>query len=146
MLSETLEGTGQSPQNGAAPGASAARPPSPVPAASSAATDGAGARTPAPGDDRPRSSVELKLSTSSGQRGASIQLSGNVQAGGEPCQFSRVDVSLKDAAGVETWLGAFPTDGNGNLEGRVTVPFDIDVGDYKVIAKTPGTGRCGASR
>ncbi|MES1186465.1 MAG: transglutaminase-like domain-containing protein [Myxococcales bacterium] len=146
MLSETLEGAGQSPQNGAAPGASAARPPSPAPAPSAAATDGAGARTPAPGDDRPRSSVELKLSSSSGQRGASIQLSGNVQAGGEPCQFSRVDVSLRDAAGVETWLGAFPTDGNGNLEGRVTVPFDIDVGDYKVIAKTPGTGRCGASR
>ena len=48
--------------------------------------------------------------------------------------------------GVETWLGAFPTDANGYLEGRVTVPFDIDVGDYKVIAKTPGTGRCGSSR
>jgi hypothetical protein len=57
-----------------------------------------------------------------------------------------VDVVLRDATGVETWLGAFPTDAKGSLEGRVTVPFDIDVGDYKVVAKTPGTGRCGSSR
>jgi len=88
----------------------------------------------------------LKLSSTGAQRGASIQMSGNVEAAGEPCIFSRVDVVLRDATGVETWLGAFPTDANGNLEGRVTVPFDIDVGDYKVIAKTPGSGRCGASR
>jgi len=44
------------------------------------------------------------------------------------------------------WLGAFPTDENGRLEGRVTIPFDIDVGDYKVVASTPGTGRCGPGR
>jgi hypothetical protein len=28
----------------------------------------------------------------------------------------------------------------------LTVPYDVDVGDYKVIARTPGTGRCGYSR
>jgi hypothetical protein len=143
MLSETLEGTGKSVPNSVS---SAARPQSPAPTPSASAADAAGSRLAPPGDERPRSSVELKLASSSGARGASIQVSGKVQAGGEPCSFSRVDVSLRDAAGVETWLGAFPTDGAGNLEGRVTVPFDIDVGDYKVIAKTPGTGRCGASR
>ena len=145
MLSETLESAGTAP-NGAAPGAAAKRPPSSAPAASNTSIDAQTPRLAAPGDDRPRATVDLRLASTSGQRGASLQVSGNVQAAGEPCTFSRVDVSLRDSSGVETWLGAFPTDANGNLEGRVTVPFDIDVGDYKVIAKTPGTGRCGASR
>ena len=96
--------------------------------------------------NRPPTKSMIKLANTSGQRGSSIQISANVSAAGEPCTFSRVDVVLRDAAGVETWLGAFPTDGNGRLEGRVTVPFDIEVGDYKVLARTPGTGRCGASR
>jgi hypothetical protein len=144
MLSETLEGTGQGSSSRAAPSASAGFAPSaPAP---SAGVDAQGRRQSTPGDERPQSSVELRLSSTLGQRGASIQISGSVQAAGEPCSFSRVDVSLRDSSGVETWLGAFPTDGKGNLEGRVTVPFDIDVGDYKVIAKTPGTGRCGANR
>jgi hypothetical protein len=148
MLSDTLEGSGRSvPHPGAAAaGASAARPPSPAPSASGAAADAHAPRLAPAGDDRPRATVVLKLASGSGQRGVAIPISANVEAAGEPCTFSRVDVSLRDGAGVETWLGAFPTDANGNLEGRVTVPFDIDVGDYKVIARTPGTGRCGASR
>jgi hypothetical protein len=90
--------------------------------------------------------VLLKVAAASTPRGAALQISGAVEASGEACAYSRVDVSLRDAAGVETWLGAFPTDANGNIEGRVTVPFDIEVGDYKVVARTPGAGRCGASR
>jgi hypothetical protein len=147
MLSDTLEGSGRSaPHAGAAAASSAPRPASPVPSASGAAGDPRAPRLAPAGDDRPRATVTLKLGTGSGQRGTTIPISANVEAAGEPCTFSRVDVSLRDAAGVETWLGAFPTDARGNLEGRVTVPFDIDVGDYKVIARTPGTGRCGASR
>lgn len=144
MLSDTLEGTGQGRTDGSAP-TSSARPVSPAPAASSSVESGQAPVAPA-GDDRPRASVELRLASSSGRRGSAIQVSGHVQAAGEPCTFSRVDVSLRDTTGSETWLGAFPTDGSGNLDGRVTVPFDIDVGDYKVVARTPGTGRCGPSR
>jgi hypothetical protein len=145
MVSETLEGAGRTAAN-PAPGASSGRPASPAPGASAAAADAPPPHLPVPGDDRPHATIQLKLKSAAGQRGGSIQVSGNVQAAGEPCTFSRVDVSLRDSAGVETWLGAFPTDANGELTGRVTLPFDIDVGDYKVIAKTPGTGRCGASR
>jgi len=145
MLSETLEGTGRPAPSPSAPTASSARPTSPAPGAS-AAVDAPPTHLPAPGDDRPRATIELKLASSAGPRGGSIQLFGSVRAAGEPCTFSRVDVSLRDGSGVETWLGAFPTDASGELQGRVTLPFDIDVGDYKVIAKTPGTGRCGASR
>jgi hypothetical protein len=144
MLEGTLEGTGKSAPDSAAPAASAARPASLAPLGSSTAATPS-QRLAAAGDDRPHASVGLRLATISAERGASTQVSGTVEAAGEPCMFSRVDVSLRDAAGVETWLGTFPTDANGVFEGRVTVPFDIDVGDYKVLARTPGTGRCGAS-
>ena len=75
-----------------------------------------------------------------------MEVSGSVEAKGEPCSYSRVDISLRDAAGVETWLGAFPTDENGRVDGRVIVPFEIEVGEYSVVSRTPGSGRCGASR
>lgn len=145
MLSDTLEGTGQSPSSGAAPTASAA-PRSSSPLAPPGAPPESARRLAPAGDDRPPSTVSIQLASSSSERGAPLRISGTVEAAGEPCLFSRVDVTLRDAAGAETWVGAFPTDENGKLEGRVTVPFDVDVGDYKVIARTPGTGRCGASR
>jgi hypothetical protein len=148
MLAESLEGGGADPAGQAAPAASAA-----TPGASAAEATSASASRPPEGppgsgvvDDRPSTSIDMRLTTTSGLRGGVLQLSGHVQAAGEPCMFSRVDVALRDAAGVETWLGAFPTDASGNLDGRATVPFDIDVGDYQVVARTPGTGRCGPNR
>lgn len=147
MLADTLDAPGA--QAGATGGASSAgtrAAPAPTPSAAAAASAAAQPRVAPSGDDRPHASVDLKLEQLSSVRGGVVQLKGSVEAAGEPCLFSRVDVSLRDASGVETWLGAFPTDENGKLEGRVTVPFDIDVGDYKVIARTPGTGRCGSSR
>ncbi len=146
MLSDTLEGTGQSVPGRAPPAPAATRPDSPIPLAGSVAINEPGQRLAPVSDDRPHATVDIKLASTNSQRGSSLQISASVEAAGEPCTFSRVDVTLRDAAGVETWLGAFPTDANGKLEGRVTVPFDIDVGDYKVLARTPGTGRCGASR
>ncbi|MDF3066719.1 MAG: hypothetical protein K0R38_2320 [Polyangiaceae bacterium] len=151
MLSQTLEGeqraaaapAGSDPRGSSAPGASASATPSPAPSAKLGPEP---SRLPPGGDDRPHATVELKLLQVSSVRGGVVQLKGTVEAAGEPCLFSRVDVSLRDGAGVETWLGAFPTDESGVLEGRVTVPFDIDVGDYQVVARTPGTGRCGSSR
>jgi hypothetical protein len=143
MLSETLEGSASSANPSAAPSASSRRPAS-VPSA-----PGSEPSAPQPAaqqDERPRAAVVLKVSAPSTQRGATLQISGAVEASGEACAFSRVDVSLRDSSGVETWLGAFPTDASGNIDGRVTVPFDVEVGDYKVVARTPGAGRCGASR
>lgn len=149
MLSQTLDVAGN-PQsadprrNPPSPGAQSASPsPAPVP---SAGREPASPALSAADDDRPKASVALRLGSPNTPRGASIQISGQVEAAGEPCAFARVDVSLQNGVGVETWLGAFPTDASGRVDGRVTVPFDIDVGDYKVVARTPGTGRCGASR
>jgi hypothetical protein len=145
MLNETLEGAGAAAAP-SAPSASAANRPPPAPSGSGRATDPSAPSDSTQTDERPRASVVLELSAGSAQRGGSLVVSGKVEAAGEACGSSRVDVSLRDNAGVETWLGAFPTDANGHVEGRVTVPFDVEVGDYKVIARTPGAGRCGASR
>jgi hypothetical protein len=149
MLADTLDGApgAQPGAPGAASSASGRTTPVPSASAPGAAASAAAPQRLAPiGDDRPHATVDLKLEQLSSVRGGVVHLKGSVEAAGEPCLFSRVDVSLRDASGVETWLGAFPTDESGRLEGRVTVPFDIDVGDYKVIARTPGTGRCGSSR
>jgi len=146
MLEGALEGSGKSGAGAPKPAPSAAQAASPAGSANVGSSRVPGIQAALAGDDRPRATVEIKLGTTSSQRGSAIQISGSVEAAGEPCTFSRVDVSLRDGAGVEAWLGAFPTDGNGAFDGRITVPFEIDVGDYKVIARTPGTGRCGASR
>jgi hypothetical protein len=146
MLAQTLDA------NPGQPPADAARPPGAASNAAPAAVASAGlpdqARIDgAPAEDeRPPASVSLKVGAASTPRGASLSIAGSVEAAGEPCSYARVDVSLQDGLGAETWLGAFPTDENGRVDGRITVPFDIEVGDYKVIARTPGTGRCGPSR
>jgi hypothetical protein len=147
MLSRTIDAVGGSrPNDPQRPAAVPSARPSPPPAASAGARDPSLSGRTAEDDERPRASVALVVGTAATPRGASIQISGTVEAAGEPCAFARVDVSLRSGVGVETWLGAFPTDASGRIDGRVTVPFEIDVGDYKVIARTPGTGRCGGSR
>jgi Transglutaminase-like superfamily len=149
MLAESLEAGGADPAGRTAPLGSAT-PGASASGAPSAAAGGSEGRAPTPpsalADDRPSSSIDVKLVTPSSPRGGELQLKGHVQAAGEPCAYSRVDVTLRDATGVESWLGAFPSDAHGNLDGRATVPFDIDVGDYQLVARTSGTFRCGPSR
>jgi hypothetical protein len=131
----------------APPGAGATAAPTP---GASAAPQSSSSTTPEETslsrDERPEADVVLKVERERAARGASLEVSGTVLADGKPCSHSRVDVSLRDSAGIEVWLGAFPTGDSGRLEGRVTVPFDVDVGEYTVVARTPGAGRCGASR
>jgi hypothetical protein len=43
-------------------------------------------------------------------------------------------------------IGALPTDGDGRFQGSVTVPLDVDVGDYDVVVSTPGAAVCGPGR
>jgi len=54
-----------------------------------------------------------------------------------------VDIALRDKAGAERWLGALATDPSGKFDGRVALPFDLEVGDYSVVATTPRTSQCG---
>jgi hypothetical protein len=108
-----------------------------------------GARAPfsslSPKDpEHPRSEIELAIDGSETRRGAAIGVSGRVTSVGAPCSYARVDIVLVDRAG-ESLIGSVPTDADGRFDSKVTMPFDIEVGEHTLRATTPGAGACGAS-
>jgi hypothetical protein len=96
--------------------------------------------------DRPEASIELQVSVGETRRGATVRVRGAVSADDDPCPFARVDVALRGADNRRVTLGAVPTDARGRFDAELTVPLSIEVGDYRVVATTPGAGSCGASR
>ena len=102
---------------------------------------------PKPRDD-PQSKDEVTVSSEDRElvRGARFHVTGLARTDQAVCANSRVDIALRDKAGAEHWLGALATDPNGKYDGRVALPFDLEVGDYSVIATTPRTAQCGGRR
>jgi 5-hydroxyisourate hydrolase-like protein (transthyretin family) len=96
--------------------------------------------------DRPNASIEVTVSAGETRRGATVRVRGAVSAEDDPCPFARVDVALRGADNRRVALGAVPTDARGRFDAELTVPLQIEVGDYRVVATTPGAGSCGASR
>jgi hypothetical protein len=101
---------------------------------------------PAVTTDRPNASIEVTVSAGETRRGATVRVRGAVSAEDDPCPFARVDVALRGADNRRVALGAVPTDARGRFDAELTVPLQIEVGDYRVVATTPGAGSCGASR
>lgn len=111
-----------------APGASLLAPPAvPLPAAA------------------PREPAEMSLGTAERavRRGEPLRLEGSVQQRGRPCAGARVDVALHRAGADPIPLGSLPTGSDGRFAGAVTVRLDLEVGEYDVVASTPGTLTCG---
>ncbi|HEY4156759.1 MAG TPA: transglutaminase-like domain-containing protein [Polyangiaceae bacterium] len=115
----------------------------PVPAAPSAVANSAPPVSQESG--LPAATVSLTAELHELRRGGHLHVSGSVASEGSACAFARVDVGLRDFTGVEHWLGALSTDDKGHYDGRVAIPFELDVGDYSAVASTPGSGHCGAS-
>jgi hypothetical protein len=139
-LSAQASSTGAKPGASAMPASSGAPPRlARPPAASSSAAN----EPPAPHDD-PHLSADVSLSAEEHElrRGARLHVSGTARAERELCAFSRVDIALRDKTGAEHWLGALATDQNGKYDGRVALPFELEVGDYSVVASTPGSAQC----
>ena len=140
-----------------APGGGSGARPGPVGISSSAAPSPQAPRPVRPADaptpDAPtppaeeRASGEVALSSDEHElrRGARFHVSGVARTEHDVCSFSRVDVALRDKAGAEHWLGALATDQNGKYDGRVALPFDLEVGDYSVVATTPQSANCGGN-
>jgi len=120
--------------------------PAPAPAPS-----GAQGTLPAPAPASPaapdveRARIELSLEREDVRRGMPLRVSGRVSNSDGGCAQARVDLSVDGPAG-EVVIGSLPTDAEGRYDSRVTIPFDIDVGDYTIRASTPGTASCGASQ
>src|SRR6478735_6533791 len=98
---------------------------------------------PTPRDaPEPQNEVAVSSEDRELRRGARFHVTGTARGERGVCANSRVDIALRDKAGVAHWLGALATDQAGKYDGRVALPFDLEVGDYSVIATTPRTAQC----
>jgi transglutaminase-like putative cysteine protease len=94
-------------------------------------------------DDRPAASLSVATSPDA-HRGQPLALRGVVQADGEPCAHVAVELWLRDAkTHREVLLGALATGEDGTFTGSIVVPGSTPLGDYDVVARTPGDARCG---
>jgi hypothetical protein len=118
------------------------QPPAPAPA------PGAADEQPAASEPEPRTPAEVTLGTAASEvrRGEPLEVHGLASAAGQPCAFGRVDILLQSDGREQVFLGALATDARGAFAGAVTVPLNVQVGDYSVIASTPGIGHCSPSR
>ena len=139
----TAQASGTAPRQ-APPGPAASGAPTPhqTPSVASAAPSA----TQEPPDPRSDEHTQNDISVSSDEhelrRGARFHVSGVARTEHDTCSFSRVDIALRDKAGAEHWLGALATDQSGKYDGRVALPYDIEVGDYSVVATTPASESC----
>jgi hypothetical protein len=120
------DGTG--PPNGSSPTASSSELP----------------RAPSGRDDRPASSLSI-VAAAEALRGQPLRVSGTVRADGEPCPHVAVELWLRAAGPQRSFLlGTLATGDDGAFAGGIVVPVEASLGDYDVIARTPGDARCGA--
>ena len=140
------------PGNGSAAGSggsSAGDAPSAAAAPSAAPSSDAPSRT-APAatadknDARPSSTVTLAVADGDAHRGTPVHVQGDVHAEGEACAHVTVEVWLRDRQTQrQSLLGTLATDDEGHYSGGLVVPATTPVGDYDVVAHTPGDARCG---
>jgi Transglutaminase-like superfamily len=142
-LSAQASSSGPKPTTPAASGS--APPAARAPRAPTLAGSASNEPPPPPGEPRLHADVSVSSEEHELQRGARLHVSGTARTDQDLCPFSRVDIALRDKTGAEHWLGALATDQSGKYEGRVALPFELEVGDYAVVASTPGSAQCRSS-
>ncbi len=96
-------------------------------------------------DDRPASSISIVATAAEARRGEPLRVSGIVRADGEPCPQLPVELWLRAAGPQKSFLlGTMATGDDGAFSGDIVVPIEATLGDYDIIARTPGSVRCGA--
>jgi transglutaminase-like putative cysteine protease len=110
---------------------------------------GAGSASgPEPGgperDERPPSALSLAVVDADAHRGAALHVRGDVRADGDACAHVAVELWLRDARSARMYLlGTVATGDDGVFSGGIVVPGTTPLGDYDVVARTPGDARCG---
>ena len=129
--------------------ASSASASSAAPGASASGASASTAPPPSSGtdhDDRPPSLITLDVADADAHRGLPVRLRGEVHADGEPCAHVAVELWLRDP-GMKPprmlLLGTLATGDDGVFAGGIVVPGSTPLGDYEVVARTPGDSRCG---
>jgi protocatechuate 3,4-dioxygenase beta subunit len=88
-------------------------------------------------------------------RGLPLHVTGSVRADGEPCAHAAVELWLRAApaasragrASTESLrFGTAATGEDGSFTGGGVVPGSASLGDYDVVATTPGDARCAPGR
>jgi len=94
---------------------------------------------------RGRGRVIVALTTSGEvQRGQELGLTGRVEAGFGNCANVRVDIGFVRQS--RSFLGgSLMTDGDGRFTTKLTVPAELPVGKYDLVASTPGSKGCPAA-
>ena len=90
--------------------------------------------------------ITLEASEADALRGLPLHLRGEVRSDGEPCAHVAVEVWLRDATAKSPrvlLLGTLATGDDGRFAGGIVVPGSTPLGDYEIVARTPGDARCG---
>jgi transglutaminase-like putative cysteine protease len=94
-------------------------------------------------EGRSAATVTLEVVETDARRSEPLHVHGQVRTGADPCPRALVLFELRDArAGARVSLGALATDDAGAFSGVLVVPRGTAVGDYEVIAHTPGGPGC----
>jgi len=96
-----------------------------------------------PTDERPRARIAIRGADVQVHRGGSVHIAGKVDTDGTGCALVRVDVALRGPS-TKANFGSLVTDQDGTFDGNLFLPLAFPVGDYEVIASTPGDAHCGA--
>jgi len=121
--------------------ATASTPATPPPTPSAHAEPGA----------RPVAAVTVSVTETDVHRGYPLRVAGTVRADGEPCAHTAVELWLRRAqggsgGGDSLRFGAAATGDDGAFTGSGVVPASASLGEYDVVAVTPGDARCGPGR
>ncbi|HEV8551457.1 MAG TPA: transglutaminase domain-containing protein [Polyangiaceae bacterium] len=147
----SVESSGSAPSGGQGPGsgpaaAASARPPASEPDIGDPLPPPAPAPSAGFSSGLSPAKVEVTVTDAETRRGARLHVKGAVVADGDACPSARVDLALRAGGGNAYSLGSLPTDAQGHFEAELTVPLGLEVGDYSLVATTPGAGACGASK
>jgi transglutaminase-like putative cysteine protease len=103
--------------------------------------------SPADRDGRPVPAVSLRVAQADAHRGLPVHVRGEVRADGEPCAHVAVDLWLREGGSARpprtVWLGTVATGDDGAFADGIVVPASTPLGDYDIVARSHGDGRCG---
>jgi transglutaminase-like putative cysteine protease len=96
-------------------------------------------------DDRAPAVVTLAVDDGDAHRGMPLHVRGGVRAESDSCAHVAVEVWLRDVRTQRmVLLGTLATGDDGGFSGAIVVPGSTPLGEYEVVARTPGDARCGA--